>query len=205
MALAERGLSDLPEVYLARHGETEWTVSGRHTGRTDLPLTARGERNAAALAGRLRGVPFDAVLTSPLLRARRTCGLAGFADRAALAPDLVEWDYGDYEGRTSAEIRAERPGWEIFRDGCLGGEGPDAVGVRADRVIARLRQPPAGRILLFGHAHFFRVLAARWIMLAVSDARHFVLSTAALSILGYEHSHADPAILLWNDCRHTVG
>ncbi len=203
--MGERDLSDLPEVYLARHGETEWTVTGRHTGRTDMPLTARGERNAAGLGRRLRGLAFDRVVTSPLLRARRTCELAGFAERAELDPDLVEWDYGDYEGRTSSEIRAGRPGWEIFRDGCPGGESTDAVGVRADRVIARLRELPAGRLLLFGHAHFFRVLAARWITLAASDARHFVLSTAALSILGYEHSPADPAILLWNDCRHTVG
>jgi probable phosphoglycerate mutase len=196
-------VSELPEVYLARHGETEWTISGRHTGRTDLPLTARGEHNAAALGERLRGVAFDAVLTSPLLRARRTCELAGFAARAALDPDLAEWDYGAYEGLTSAEIRAERPRWDIFEDGCPDGESPDGVGVRADRVIARLRASAARRTLLFGHGHFFRVLAARWILLAASDAHHFVLSTAALSILGYEHSPADPAVLLWNDCRHT--
>ncbi len=201
--MAERGLSGLPEVYLARHGETEWTISGRHTGHTDLPLTPRGERNAAALGERLRDLAFDRVLTSPLVRARRTSELAGFAGRAEPDPDLVEWDYGEYEGRTSAEIREERPGWDIFQDGCPGGESPDAVGVRADRVIAELRSSPGGRTLLFGHAHFFRVLAARWILLAASDARHFVLSTAALSILGYEHSPADPAILLWNDCRHT--
>jgi broad specificity phosphatase PhoE len=198
------GREGLCQVYLARHGETAWTVTGQHTGHTDLPLTARGERNARSLRERLRGVAFDRVLTSPLQRARRTCELAGFGDHADLDPDLVEWDYGAYEGRTSREIRVERPAWDIFQDGCPGGETPDAVGVRADRVIAGLRASPQARILLFGHGHFFRVLAARWIELAASDAHHFVLSTAALSILGYEHSLADPAILLWNDDRHAV-
>jgi probable phosphoglycerate mutase len=194
----------LCQVYLARHGETAWTITGQHTGRTDLPLTARGERNARSLGERLCGVAFDRVVTSPLQRARRTCELAGFADHADLDPDLVEWDYGAYEGRTSREIRLERPAWDIFQDGCPDGETPDAVGVRADRVIAGLRASPHARILLFGHGHFFRVLAARWIELAACDAHHFVLSTAALSILGYEHSPADPAILLWNDDRHAV-
>jgi broad specificity phosphatase PhoE len=194
----------LAQIYLARHGETEWTITGQHTGRTDLPLTARGERNAASLGKRLHGVTFDRVVTSPLQRARRTCELAGFADRAEMDADLVEWDYGEYEGRTSKEIRVERPRWDIFEDGCPGGESPDAVGVRADQVISRLRASAGRRILLFGHGHFFRVLAARWIMLAASDAHHFVLSTAALSVLGYEHSLADPAILLWNDDRHAV-
>jgi broad specificity phosphatase PhoE len=194
----------LPEVYLARHGETVWTVTGQHTGLTDLPLTEHGERNASNLGERLRGVAFDGVLVSPLQRARRTCELAGFSGRAKLAPDIVEWDYGAYEGRTTDEIRKERPAWDIFQDGCPGGETPDAIGVRADRVIARLRASPDRRVLLFGHGHFFRVLAARWILLAASDARHFVLSTAALSILGYEHALTEPAILLWNDCRHVV-
>jgi broad specificity phosphatase PhoE len=205
MAVERIGMSEqLCEVYMARHGETEWTVTGRHTGRTDLPLTARGERNARSLGERLRGVVFDTVLVSPLQRARRTCELAGYGGRAEVQADLVEWDYGKYEGRTSAEIREEQPGWDIFQDGCPGGESPDAIGVRADRVISRLRASEGGRVLLFGHGHFFRVLAARWILLAASDAHHFVLSTAALSILGYEHSLADPAILLWNDDRHTV-
>ena len=193
----------LPEVWLARHGETAWTITGRHTGRTDLALTERGERNARSLAERLHGIAFERVFVSPLQRARRTCELAGFDGAAAPDPDLVEWDYGAYEGRTSEEIRRERPGWDVFQDGCPGGETPDAIGLRADRVIGRLRGA-TGRTLLFGHGHFFRVLTARWIMLAASDARHFVLSTAALSILGYEHSPSDPAILLWNDCRHAV-
>ena len=194
---------DLPEVYLARHGETAWTVTGQHTGRTDLPLTAHGERNAASLGARLRGLPFTQVLSSPLVRARRTCDLAGFATHAEVDDDLMEWDYGEYEGRTGTEIRASRPGWDVFRDGCPGGESPDAVGLRADRVIARLRAG-GGRILLFGHGHFFRVLAARWILLSASEGRHFLLSTAALSVLGYGNSLEQPAIHLWNDDRHRV-
>ena len=193
----------LPTVYLARHGETAWAITGQHTGLTDLPLTPRGERNAASLGERIHAVTFGRVLTSPLARARRTCELAGYAATAETDADLVEWDYGAYEGKTSKEIRVGRPGWDIFRDGCPGGESPDAIGIRADRVIARLRAW-GGRTLLFGHGHFFRVLAARWIMLGASDAHHFVLSTAALSILGYEHSPADPAIVLWNDDRHAV-
>jgi len=203
-ATTEYGSAEpLPEVYLARHGETEWTITGRHTGRTDLPLTEHGERNARDLGRRLECTPFTKVLVSPLQRARLTCALAGFGDRAITEPDLIEWDYGAYDGRTTVDIRAERPGWDLFRDGCPGGETPEALGVRADRVIARLREE-GGRILLFGHSHFFRVLAARWLLLDASEARHFVLSTAALSILGYEHSLDDPALLLWNDDRHVA-
>ncbi len=196
---------ELPRIYLARHGETEWTLTGRHTGRTDLPLTGRGERNARSLQERLRGVEFDAVLASPLRRARRTCELAGYAGRAQVAEDLAEWDYGAYDGLTTAEIRRGRPGWDIFRDGCPGGESAESVGARADRVVARLRAEPGRRVLLFGHGHFFRVLAARWLAMSVAEARHFLLSTAALSILSYEHTLAEPAILLWNDCRHVAG
>jgi probable phosphoglycerate mutase len=193
----------LPEIYLARHGETAWTLSGQHTGRTDLPLTERGERNAANLRGRLRGLTFSKVLVSPLGRARRTCELAGFAAGAEVVADLTEWDYGSYEGRRTAEIRAERPGWYLFRDGCPGGESIDAVGARADRVIRRL-QSIGGHVLLFGHGHFFRVLATRWIRMPPDDACHLLLSTAALSILSYEHSLDDPAIRLWNDDRHVI-
>src|SRR5579872_7187027 len=152
----------LPEIYLARHGETAWTISHQHTGRTDIPLTERGERNARSLRDRLRGMTFDKVLVSPMQRARRTGELAGFGDLVQVDPDLMEWDYGDYEGRTTAEIRKERPEWYLFRDGCPGGESVAAVGARADRVIARLRAVE-GRGLLFGHSHFFRVLAARWL------------------------------------------
>jgi probable phosphoglycerate mutase len=171
------------------------------TGRTDLPLTERGERNAANLGERLRGLAFTRVLVSPLGRARRTCELAGFAAGAELVPDLAEWDYGWYEGRRTVEIRVERPGWYMFRDGCPGGESVADFGDRADRVIARLLEA-GGRTLLFGHGHFFRVLAARWIGLTAGDARHFLLSTASLSILNYEHTLDDPAVRLWNDDRH---
>ncbi len=191
----------LPEVYLARHGETAWSLEGRHTGRTDIPLTERGERNGRLLRGRLEGITFTEVLVSPLQRARRTCELAGFAAVAKVAPDLVEWDYGDYEGRLTADVRRERPGWYLFRDGCPGGESLAAVGARADRVIARLRLV-GGRVLLFGHGQFFRILGARWTGLTTEDARHLVLFTASLSILGYEHTLDDPAIILWNDDHH---
>ena len=193
----------LPEVYLARHGETEWSLSGRHTGRTDVPLTERGERNARALAERLRGLSFAEVLTSPMQRARRTCVLAGFADRAEVVPDLAEWDYGDYEGRRTAEIRRERPDWWLFRDGAPGGESVAAVSARADRVVARLRSA-AGNVLVFGHGHFLRVLAARWLGLEPAGGRLFHLSTASLSVLGYEHDLSEPVIKLWNDTRHVA-
>ena len=191
----------LPEIYLARHGETEWALSGRHTGRTDIPLTERGEANARKLRGRLEGIAFTEVLVSPLQRARRTCELAGFAAVAEPDPDLMEWDYGDYEGLTTAQIRRDRPGWYLFRDSCPGGESLSAVADRADRVIARLRSD-GGRILLFGHGHFSRILATRWIGLAPENAGHLMLSTASLSILGYEHTLDDAAIKLWNDDHH---
>jgi broad specificity phosphatase PhoE len=191
----------LPEVYLARHGETAWSLSGRHTGRTDIPLTERGEDNARKLRGRLEGITFTEVLVSPLQRARRTCELAGFAALARVTPDLVEWDYGDYEGRLTPDIQRDRPGWYLFRDGCPGGESLAEVSVRADRVIARLRAD-GGRVLVFGHGHFTRVLAARWMGLTPEDAGHLMLSTASLSIVGYEHNRDDPAILLWNDDHH---
>jgi broad specificity phosphatase PhoE len=193
----------LPEVYLARHGETEWTVTGQHTGRTDLRLTPRGENNGRSLRERLRGLAFDRVFVSPLQRASRTCELAGFGDRAVIVADLTEWDYGSYEGRRTAEIRRERHGWNLFRDGCEGGESVVDIGTRADRVIGRLRSLP-GHVLIFGHGHFFRVLAARWLDLPPGEASHFVLGTAALSVLGYEHGLDDPAMLLWNDDRHVV-
>ena len=196
-------MASLPEVYLARHGETAWTLTRQHTGRTDIPLTPRGEQNARSLAPRLKGVAFARVLVSPLLRARRTCELAGFGDHAEVDPALQEWDYGQYEGRRTTDIRQERPDWFLFRDGCPGGESVEVVGVRADHVIARLRTID-GNILVFSHGHFLRVLAARWLGLPAGDARHFVLSTAALSILGYEHTRDEPAIRLWNDDRHAV-
>jgi broad specificity phosphatase PhoE len=191
----------LPVIHLARHGDTAWSVSGQHTGRTDLPLTERGERNARSLGERLRGRKFARVFTSPLQRAMRTCELAGFSGAAEEDPDLVEWDYGEYEGRRTAEIHAERPGWLLFRDGCPGGEAPDQVGARADRVIARLRAV-GGDVLLFSSGHFLRVLTARWLGLDVAAGAYFVLGTASLSTLGYEHDRTEPAIRLWNETHH---
>jgi broad specificity phosphatase PhoE len=194
----------LPEVYLARHGETAWTVSRQHTGRTDIPLTERGEQNARSLGERLRGMTFAKVLVSPLQRAQRTCELAGFTSQGEIDSDLTEWDYGQYEGLTTAEIRRQRLGWDLFRDGCPGGESVAAVGERADRLIARLR-PIEGRTILFGHSHFFRVLAARWPGLPPGDGRFLLLGTASLSILSYEHTPHEPVIRLWNDDWHTRG
>jgi len=188
-----------PLVYLARHGETAWTISGQHTGLTDLPLTARGEHNARRLGERLAGSAFAHVFTSPLQRAMRTCDLAGFGAVASADGDLVEWNYGVYEGKTTAEIHEQRPTWEIFRDGCPGGESVTEAAARADRVVARLRAMD-GDVLLFSHAHFLRVLTARWLGLDPATGRHFFLSTAALSIVGYEHGKGDPVIRLWNDC-----
>jgi len=193
--------SELPSVYLARHGETAWSLTGQHTGRTDLPLTERGERNARALAERLAGLHFDKVLSSPLRRARRTCELAGYGAVAEIDLDLVEWDYGEYEGRRTSEIRAGRPGWQLFRDGCPGGESPAQVGARADRVVGRLRAVQ-GNVLLFSSGHFLRVLAARWLGIEPGYGQYFLLSTASLSTLGYEHSLSQPVISLWDDTRH---
>jgi broad specificity phosphatase PhoE len=191
----------LSVVYLARHGETAWSLSGQHTGRTDLPLTERGESNARALGERLRGLAFAKVLTSPLQRAVRTCDLAGFGAVAKIDPDLVEWDYGQYEGRRTAEIHAERPDWQLFRDGCPGGESPGQIGARADRVVERVRAVK-GDVLVFSSGHFLRVLAARWLGLDAAGGRYLLLSTASLSALGYEHNPAEPAIRLWNETRH---
>jgi broad specificity phosphatase PhoE len=193
----------LPVIYLARHGETEWSAAGRHTGLTDLPLTARGEANACRLGGRLRGRSFVRVFTSPLQRASRTCELAGFGAAATADRDLVEWNYGAYEGKTSAEIHEGRPGWEIFRDGCPEGESAAQVAARADRVADRLRALNADA-LVFSHGHFLRVLAARWLGLDAGTGRGLYLGTASLSILGYEHGLDDPAIRLWNDDRHVA-
>ena len=191
----------LPIVYLARHGETAWTLSGQHTGLTDLPLTKRGERNARRLEERLRGVTFAQVLTSPLQRATRTCELAGFGAVAEIDRDLREWNYGEYEGRRTADIHRERPDWQLFRDGCPGGESPQEVGARADRVVTRVRAV-SGDVLVFSSGHFLRVLAARWLGLEAASGRYFLLSTASLSALGYEHNLSQPVIRLWDDTRH---
>ena len=188
----------LPVVYLARHGETAWSLSGQHTSHTDLPLTQRGERQARALGERLRGANFVKVLTSPSQRARRTAELAGFGNAAETDPDLAEWDYGQYEGRRTADILAEGPGWFLFRDGAPGGETSDQVGARADRVIQRIRAL-GGNVLIFSSAHILRVLVARWLGLEAAGGRYFVLDTSSLSILGYEHNPTEPVIRLWNE------
>jgi broad specificity phosphatase PhoE len=189
-----------PIVYLARHGETAWTITGQHTGRTDLPLTERGADMARRLGQRLNGSTFAKVFTSPLHRAVQTCQLAGFGAVAEIDRDLLEWDYGEYEGRLSADILAERPGWQLFRDGCPGGESPDDVAARADRVVERVRRVGAD-VLLFSSGHFLRVLAVRWIGVEPIVGRSLMLSTASLSSLSHEHS-TDPAIRLWNDTAH---
>lgn len=188
----------LPRVYLVRHGETEWSLSGRHTSRTDVPLTTRGEEKARQIGQRLQGIDLALVLTSPRQRARRTCELAGLGASAEVEPDLREWDYGQYEGLHTAEISKMRPGWNLFQHGCPGGEDPNQMLERADRIVARLRSFN-GNTGIFSHGHFLRVLAARWIGLPVAQGQHLLLSTASLSILGYEHDHRDqPAIGLWN-------
>jgi broad specificity phosphatase PhoE len=193
-----------PIVYLARHGETAWTITGQHTGRrTDLPLTERGERNARRLGERLRGLTFAKVFTSPLQRAMRTCELSGFAVAARIEPNLVEWDYGEYEGRLTVDIRKERPDWQLFRDGCPGGESPQEVAARADTVVSHVRAA-GGDVLLFSSGHFLRVLAARWIGIEPIHAGSLMLDTASLSALGYENSLSRPAIRLWNDTHHVL-
>lgn len=191
----------LPVVYLARHGETAWSRSGQHTGLTDLPLTERGERNACQLGKRLEGMTFAKVFTSPLQRASRTCAIAGFGTIAEIMPDMVEWNYGDYEGRRTSEIHLERPDWLLFRDGCPDGESPTQVGQRADRVIQKVRAVQ-GNVLLFSSGHFLRVFVARWLGLAPEAGKYFLLSTASVSVLGYEHDLSEPSIRLWNDVGH---
>ena len=190
--------NELPVIYLARHGETAWSLTGQHTGLTDLPLTERGEQNARALGERLMGLNFGKVFTSPLQRAARTCEMAGFGAVAEVDRDLVEWDYGQYEGRRTAEIHAKRPDWQLFRDGCPGGESPQQVAERADRVVNRVRSVP-GDVLLFSSGHFLRMLAARWVGIEISRAIALMLSTASLSALGYENRIDQPAIRLWNE------
>lgn len=191
----------LLQVYLVRHGETAWTISRQHTGHTDIPLTARGESDARALKARLSGMRFNAVFTSPLQRARRTTALAGFAKGAQTDADLMEWDYGAYEGRRTSDIRAERPGWRLFEDGCPGGETLAEVSARADRVIERIRAQ-GGDVLLFAHRDILRILAARWIALPALEARRLSLETASVSVLGYDHDLEEPVILLLNDAQH---
>jgi probable phosphoglycerate mutase len=186
------------QIFLIRHGETAWSKSGQHTSRTDLPLNEQGEQEARTLVERLGATKFSRVLTSPRQRARRTCELAGLGSMVEIEPDLAEWDYGDYEGLRTAEILKSRPYWNLFRDGCPHGEMPAEISNRADRLISRL-QALEGNVALFSHGHFGRVLAARWIGLPVNEAQRFLLSTASLSILGYEHNNVgEPVIALWN-------
>jgi broad specificity phosphatase PhoE len=194
----------LPHIYIARHGETAWSLSGQHTGLTDLPLTEKGRENAQYLGARLQGMKFATVLTSPLQRAATTCELAGFATAAQTDPDLMEWNYGDYEGLRREEIVARQPGWLIFRDGCPGGESPAQVAARADRVLERLRGV-RGDALIFSSGHFLRMLAARWLGLQFMAGNCFLLGTASLSIIGYGHDLTEPAIQLWNDTHHLGG
>lgn len=187
------------QVYLVRHGETAWSDSGRHTGTTEIPLTEKGERDARALAVRLKGEGFTRVLVSPRQRARQTCELAGWGAGAQVDPDLCEWDYGAYEGVKTADILLTRPDWNLFKDGCPGGETPGQVGARADRLIGRIRAME-GRVALFSHGHFGRSLGARWAELPVAAGERLLLDTASLSILGFEHGSAgSPVLALWNE------
>jgi len=192
---------ELPVLYLARHGETAWSQSGQHTGMTDLPLTEEGERHAAQLGQRLKGLRFARIMTSPLQRAARTCELAGFGAVAEVETDLLEWNYGRYEGRTSADIHAEAPDWELFRDGCPDGETPEQVGARADRVVRKARAVE-GNVLVFSSGHILRMVGARWLGLEPAAGRYLYLRTASLSALGYEHARSKPVIQLWDDTSH---
>ena len=188
-------------IYLARHGETEWSRTGQHTGLTDLPLTERGEQEARDLGKRLSRLAFAKVFTSPLQRAFHTCEIAGYGAVAEKDPDLVEWNYGKYEGRRSAEIHAEAPNWHLFRDGCPGGETPAQIGARADRALQRAKAV-SGDVLIFSSGHFLRVFAARFLGLDPAGGRFFTLNTASVSVLGYENNVSQPVVRLWNDTSH---
>ena len=185
-------------IYLARHGQTEWSLSGKHTGRSDIPLTSHGEHEAVLLGERLRGITFTHVLSSPLQRARRTAELAGFGGVVQPEPDLLEWHYGEFEGLRSGEIHRLQPDWNLFRDGCRGGESVAEISDRADRLLEKLKMLD-GTILLFAHGHILRVLGPRFLGLDASNGRYFFLGTGSVSILGYEHPPNDPVIQLWND------
>jgi len=191
----------LTSIYLARHGETEWALSGKHTGRSDIALTSQGEREAILLGERLRGTECTHVLSSPMQRARRTAELAGYASVVQIEPDLLEWHYGEFEGLRTAEILVMQPGWCLFRDGCRGGESVSEIAARADRLLEQLRRLD-GSVLLFAHGHILRVVAARFLELDASVGANLYLGTAAVCTLGYEHPPADPVIQLWNDRRH---
>jgi broad specificity phosphatase PhoE len=183
------------KIYLLRHGETDWSLNGKHTGITDIPLTENGRKAARLLQPILAAETFILVLTSPLQRARETCELAGLGKHANVEPDLMEWNYGEYEGLTTEQIRLTRPGWSVFRDGCPGGETPEQVAARADRVLVKVRAAE-GNVALFAHGHILRALAARWINLSASYGEHFLLDTATLNVLGYYRE--SPAFKMWN-------
>ena len=189
------------ELWLFRHGETEWSATGQHTGRTDLPLTEAGRKRAAAVGRRLEGRSFALVLSSPLVRALETCRLAGYGEAAQLTDDLMEWDYGDYEGRRTADIQKERPGWSLWTDGVPNGETAEQVGGRADRVLARAASA-GGDVALFAHGHILRVLTARWLGLPPTGGQLFALGTAAVSVLGFEHDYH--VIRRWNQSSNLV-
>ena len=184
------------QIVTVRHGETEWSLSGQHTSRTDLPLTEEGRKRAERLGPALAGWTFALVLTSPLQRARETCDIAGFADRAEICDDLREFDYGEYEGLTTPQIRETNPEWSLWRDGCPGGEQPDEVGARADRVIEKMRAAD-GDVLAFAHGHILRILTARWLQMEAAAGARFVLSAGGLSVLGYERE--TEVIQVWNN------
>lgn len=195
-------IPSLHKIYLVRHGETLWSISGKHTGLSDIPLTPQGEYNAKQIAHRLNKLTFKKILSSPLQRAVKTGELAGFENRFTLDPDLLEWNYGDYEGMTTAEIHQKNPNWFIFRDGCPQGESPSEIASRCDIMIQKL-QAIDGDILIFAHAHILRMLTTRWLGLEPSDGRLYFLNTGSLSILGYEHNNVnEPVIRLWNDISH---
>jgi probable phosphoglycerate mutase len=195
-------ITKLPIVYLARHGETAWTLTAQHTGLSNIPLTPNGESEAARLAPRLAEIQFDKVYTSPLQRAHKTCIIAGYGPVAEVDPDLVEWDYGAYEGLRSPEIRAQNPNWKLFRDGAPNGESVETISARADRFVHRLRQGPPVQ-LVFSSGHFLRVLATRWVSHPIGlHCLNFLLSTASLSALSYDQNLDRPVISLWNDTHH---
>jgi probable phosphoglycerate mutase len=188
----------LPRLFLIRHGNTDWSDSGEHTGCTDIPLNATGEQHAVLLGLRLKGQTFSRIFESPLIRARRTCKLAGFAEHAEIDPDLTEWNYGTYEGRLTVDVHRDRPDWYIYRDGAPGGETPEQVADRADRFIERVR-PMQGDIAAFSSAQIIRVIVARWLGLPPMDARFFFTQTASIGILGYEHDRMHSVVRLWDD------
>jgi broad specificity phosphatase PhoE len=195
--MAIPGTSSLPRLFLLRHGDTDWTDAHKHTGRSDLPLNAKGEEHARRLGARLKVETFGRVFVSPLIRARQTCELAGFA-HPEVTPDLTEWDYGDYEGRLTIDVQHERPEWNLYRDGAPNGESPAQVAARADRFLELVR-PIEGDVAAFTSGQIIRVIAARWLALPPLAARFFCTATASVGILGYEHNRNQPVIVLWND------